>query len=384
MSASALASAKELQPLITHLRDSTETQRQIAPDIVDALRAARLCRIGLPTELAGLALPPGEALAVYELLAAAEASVGWIVWNNTLPCFFGRFLAADTRDEVFGDARAMYACSTRPSGRAAVQGESYLVNGRWSLVSGCELAEWLALRNVIFEGGQPRMLQPNVPEARMIWIRRGEVEILDTWHTGGLRGTGSHDIVVKDRLVPRRLTSSPLDGSTLTGTLGRVPIVCNMAAGYAAQLFGLAETAIDALVKLTTNKPAIDPGPSLGERPIVLAAIAAHRTRIAAARRHLQESVARLWAATEENGVTPDHIAEVYGAAHHGMSQGRAAIDAVYSLAGASALYTSSPLERIHRDVHAMAAHVIAQPLWLEDTGRVLLGLKPVNPLYLV
>ncbi len=66
------------------------------------------------------------------------------------------------------------------------------------------------------------------------------------------------------------------------------------------------------------------------------------------------------------------------------MAQGRAAIDAMYPLAGASALYTSSPLERIHRDVHAMAAHVIAQPLWLEDTGRVMLGLKPVNPLYLV
>ncbi len=99
------------------------------------------------------------------------------------------------------------------------------------------------------------MLQPNVPEVRMIWMRRAEVEILDTWHTGGLRGTGSHDVVVKDRLVPRRLTSSPLDGSTLAGALGRVPIVCNMAAGYAAQLFGLAEAAIDALVKLTTDKP---------------------------------------------------------------------------------------------------------------------------------
>ena len=55
-----------------------------------------------------------------------------------------------------------------------------------------------------------------------------------------------------------------------------------------------------------------------------------------------------------------------------------------FSLAGASALYTSSPLERIHRDMHAMAAHVIAQPMWIEDTGRVLLGAKPVNPLYLI
>ena len=66
------------------------------------------------------------------------------------------------------------------------------------------------------------------------------------------------------------------------------------------------------------------------------------------------------------------------------MAQGRAAVSAMYAAAGASALYTSSPLERIHRDVHAMAAHVIAQPLWMEDTGRVRLGFEPLNPLYLV
>ena len=384
MSAGAIASAKELQPLITRLRDTTETQRQIAAPIVDALRGSRLCRMALPSELAGLAVPPAEALAVYEQLARAEASVAWIVWNSSLPCFFGRFLTADARAEIFGDARAIYSSSTRPSGRADVQGESFLVNGRWSLVSGCELADWLPLRSVIHEGGQPRMLRPNVPEVRMIWMRRSEVEILDTWHTGGLRGTGSHDVVVKERLVPRRLTSSPVDGSTQAGTLGRVPIVCNLASGYAAQLFGLAEVAIDALVKLTTDKPALDAGPALGERPIVMAAIAEHRTSIACARRHLQESVARLWAAAETTAVTPGSIGEVYGAAHHGMAQARAAIDAMYRLAGATALYMSSPLERIHRDMHAMAAHVIAQPMWLEDTGRVMLGRSPVNPMYLV
>ena len=74
----------------------------------------------------------------------------------------------------------------------------------------------------------------------------------------------------------------------------------------------------------------------------------------------------------------------MFAAAHHAMAQGRAAVTAMYALAGASALYTSSPLERVHRDMHAMAAHVIAQPMWLEDTGRVALGLKTVNPLYLV
>ena len=183
----------------------------------------------------------------------------------------------------------------------------------------------------------------------------------------------------KDLIVPAAAHLSPLDGSTLEGTLGRVPIVCNMAAGYAAQLLGCGTAAVDALIELTTSKPVVDPGPGIGERPAVLAAIAEHRVRIAAAREYLHACVARLWTRRKQAGDPPGDRGGVRSRASRdgaGTRRGRA----MYALAGASALYTSSPLERAHRDVHAMAAHVIAQPMWLEDTGRVLLGLKPLNP----
>jgi indole-3-acetate monooxygenase len=384
MQQAVLDSARALLPLIRQSRAETEAQRRIAAPVVEELRKARLCRIALPSEVGGLALAPLEALAVYEALAGAEASVAWIVWNNALPCFFGRFLRPQARAEIFGNPEALYAGSTRPSGRAAVEGERYRVKGRWSLVSGCELAEWLALRCVVEENGQPRMLQPNVPEVRMAWVRRADVQIVDTWHSGGLRGTGSHDVVVDDLVVPRLHTLSPLDGSTLAGTLGRVPIVCNMAAGYAAQLLGLGTAAVDAIIELTGSKRVVDPGPGIGERPAVLAAIAEHRVRIAAAREYLHACVARLWDAAAAGQAAAAEIAAVFGAAHHAMAQGRDAVRAMHALAGASALYTSSPLERAHRDVHAMAAHIIAQPNYVEDTGRVLLGVQPLNPLYLI
>jgi alkylation response protein AidB-like acyl-CoA dehydrogenase len=379
-----LATARELLPLIRASRDETETQRRIAAPVVAALRASRLCRIALPAEHGGLALPPLAALSIYELLAGAEASVSWIVWNNQLPSFFARFLRPEARAEIFGDPGALYAGSTRPSGRAALEGEGYRVNGRWSLVSGCELAEWFALRCVVEENGQPRMLQPNVPEVRMVWVRRGDLRILDTWHTGGLRGTGSHDVIVENLLVPRRHTLSPADGSTIPGTLGCVPIVCNMAAGYAAQLLGMGAAAVEALVELTARKPVVDPGPAIGERPAVLAAIAEQRVRLAAAHEHLHGCVARLWRAAETGPAGAADIAAVFAAAHHAMAQGRGAVTAMHALAGASALYTSSPLERAHRDLHAMSAHIIAQPNYVEDTGRVQLGLKPLNPIYLL
>ena len=375
MEGEALTAARALLPLIANLRDETENGRRLPSKLVDALRAAGLCR---------LAIPPVEALQVYELLAGAEASVAWIVWNNALPCFFGRFLPADSREEIFGNDDWLYASSTRPSGRAALEGDRYRVNGRWSLVSGCELAEWLALRCAVEENGQPRMLAPNVPEVRMMWVRRSEVEILDTWHTGGLRGTGSHDVVLADLVVPRRHSISPLDGSNLPGARGRVPIVCNMAAGYGAQLLGMAQAAIDTLVALSTTKAVVDPGPPIGERPQVLGAIAEHRNRVAAAREHLHSRVAGLWAAAETGRASREQIAAVFGAAHHAMAEARATVSAMYALAGASALYTSSPLERAHRDMHAMAAHVIAQRLWLEDTSRVMFGREPLNPMYLV
>ena len=380
----ALEAARELLPLITRHRGETESARRIAPPVVDALRKARLGRIGIPRELHGLELPTPDALDVYEMLAGAEASVGWIVWNNTLPCFWGRFLQPAAREEIFGNPDWLYASSTRPSGKAVVERDGYRVTGRWSLVSGCELSEWLALRCMVEENGQPRMLQPNVPEARLVFLRRADVEILDTWHTGGLRGTGSHDVVVDSIFVTRAHTCSPLDGSTLSGPIGLVPIVCNMAAGYGAQLLGLGRAAIEALVELSRNKPAVDPGPGLGERPVVLAAIASSQAQIAAAREFLRGRVAQLWTEAGAGQRTTHSIAAVFAAAHHAMAQGRAAVNAMYALAGASALYTSSPLERAHRDMHAMAAHVISQPMWLEDTGRVALGLKTVNPLYLV
>jgi alkylation response protein AidB-like acyl-CoA dehydrogenase len=149
MNADAIAAARELTPLITELRNETEANRRIAEPIVERLIDTRLCRMTLVKQMDGLELPIETALEVYEVLAAAEASVAWIVWNNAVPCLFSRWLDAAGRQEIFGDRTWLYATSTRPTGRAAVDGDGYRIDGRWSLVSGCELAEWIGLMCVV-------------------------------------------------------------------------------------------------------------------------------------------------------------------------------------------------------------------------------------------
>ena len=382
----ALATARELSPIITRLRNETEANRRLAEPIVERLVETRLCRMAVAKSLQGLELPVAESCEVYEVLAAAEASVAWIVWNNSLPCFFGRFLEKSARDELFGDPRWLYASSTRPTGRAAVEGDGYRVNGRWAIVSGCELAEWIALMCIVEENGVPRVVEPGVPEMRIVFVRRGDYDILDTWHVGGLRGTGSHDVVVKDKHVPRRWTVAPVgDASTLDGTIGRIPIICTMAAGFASQALGLGQLALDTLVQLAATKVSPDPGPALGARTAALASIARQAAALAASRAHLRSCTAQLWDTVGSGAPPPiEGISAVWAAALHAVDAGRSTVESMYAAAGTTSLYTDSPLERVHRDMHAMLRHIVSQTFWLEDAGRVRLGTAPTHPLYAI
>jgi indole-3-acetate monooxygenase len=370
-----LVSARELTPLIVQCRQETENRRLPAAPIVARLRALRLCRLALGSDLHGHAMPVHEALDVYEQLSYAEASVGWIVWNNALPCMMARFLEPAARGQVFGNADTIFACSTRPTGRAAAGVDGYRVNGRWTIVSGCELAEWIMLICVVGEHEEP--------EQRFVFVQRGSYEIVDTWQVGGLRGTGSHDVIVKDLLVPHALTFSPGDPSKLDTPLGRVAIVCSMAAAYGAQALGVARLSIDAIIGLASTKESIEGGPSMRENPLLLTQIARHTATLNSARHYLQACTRELWQ-TAVAGRPPDmeKITATWRAAIHAAEAAQDAVAAAYAAGGINSLYTSSPLERAHRDMHAMRRHIVGQTLWLEDAGRVMLNQTPKHPLY--
>jgi hypothetical protein len=385
MNNDALAAARALTPVILGMRNETEAGRLLAKPIVDGLRSARLCRMALVKELAGLELATPAMFDVYEALSYAEASVGWIVWNSSFTCFFGRYLAPQVRGEIFRDPQWLYASSSRPTGKAIVEGASYRIDGRWSLVSGCELAEWIMLLCVVTENGRPRLVAENEPETRFAFVRRAEVEILDTWHVGGLRGTGSHDVVVKNVRIPRAHTFSPAEPITLDAPLGRIPIICSMAAAYGAQTLGIAQCAIDTLVELTKTKVSPDSGAGLRERPDVLETIVRHGTALEAGRTYLRARVETLWSAVASGGpASLEGISAVWGAALHAADASLAAVVAMYAAGGTTALYTDCPLERAHRDIHAMLRHIVVQPFWLWDAGRVKLGIAPTHPLYAI
>lgn len=383
MAQNPLDAARGMGDLITGLREQTEADRRVAAPIVEKLIEHRLCRMAVTKGLGGLGLSTLDALPIFETLSGLEASVSWIVWNNSLPALFSRFLSPDVRAEIFADPSWLYANSTRPSGKAVAQKDGYRITGQWTLVSGCELAEWMPLTCMVEEDGELRMAGPGVPEMRLAFVRKGQYEILDTWKVGGLRGTGSHDVVVQDVLVPAEFALSPGDPSTIDEPIGRVPIVATLSGGFGAQALGVAQAAVDQVIDMARTKITPGPMPDLRDRPPAQAQVVSCTAAIGAVRTYLHQVVGEGWdKAAAGDRWTLDDIGRVVGAALHANEVARNTVDVMFATGGTSALYTDNPLERAHRDIHAMMRHMIAQTLFQEQAGKVMFGLPPTDPLY--
>jgi hypothetical protein len=76
---------------------------------------------------------------------------------------------------------------------------------------------------------------------------------------------------------------------------------------------------------------------------------------------------------------TPPQFAAVLGRAARKLNIVQVCL---WWAAGTSALYVDCPIERAHRDIHTVTQHVILAQMWLQEAGRVRLGLKPSNPFF--
>jgi alkylation response protein AidB-like acyl-CoA dehydrogenase len=157
-----------------------------------------------------------------------------------------------------------------------------------------------------------------------------------------------------------------------------------MIAGLGAQFLGMARAAIAVTTEILRKKVSVDPGTSIRERSGVLADIASYTAAVGAAGTHLHASMAAIWDKAKNCVPTAEDRAALYSAGLHTAATARAGVVAMHSAAGTPALYVDCPLERCLRDLQTMDRHVAAQPIWLEDAGRVLLGHEPANPLFMI
>ena len=89
------------------------------------------------------------------------------------------------------------------------------------------------------------------------------------------------------------------------------------------------------------------------------------------------------WANCEQGTpVRLEQRARVWRSAFHTAQRSKSVLTAVFEAAGTSALYVDCPIERLHRDIHAVTQHIILAPMWLEEAGRISLGFESANPIF--
>ncbi|HEV2336073.1 MAG TPA: acyl-CoA dehydrogenase family protein [Stellaceae bacterium] len=373
--------ARSFRPRILAQRDLVEASRRLPEDLARDLASAGLFRIFLPQAYGGLDLTPMEGIAVFEELARADASVAWCVWNGNTHWTAAQLLP-ETARTIHADPAMITANSTRASGQAHVVAGGYRVTGRWSMVSGCELAAWMVLWCVVHQEGKPRLTPSGSPENRFMLLPAARCEIIDTWTVGGLRGTGSHDVVVRDVFVPTGYDSNFFDPHVLPGERYRIPAFSRVIPGLGAMALGIARTAIETLSEIAGAKTPQRTTHMLRDTPDAQARVSEAEALVRSARLFLYDSLDQLWRRLLATGeVTMEARAGARLAASHAVANAVKAVDLMYVAGGGSSLYTNCPLERAFRDVHAMTQHIGVHPRVMQTTGRVLFGLEPDTPL---
>ncbi|EUA08568.1 acyl-CoA dehydrogenase, C-terminal domain protein [Mycobacterium kansasii 732] len=350
-------SARELSGQIDH-------DRRLPDPLLASLNAAGLLRATMPLEVEALELAPGAALRCAEAIARGDASAGWCVSIAITSALLVAYLPESSREEMFGGGRGVAAGVWAPRGTAKSGDGGVVVSGRWPFCSGISHADMMFAGCFVDDQRVPSVVA----------LPKADLKVLDTWHTLGLRGTGSHDSIADEVFVPADRVFSVFDGPALERPLYRFPVFGFFALSIGAAALGNARAAIDDLVELAAGKKGLGSTRTLAERPATQAAVATAEAALDAARTLYYQAIDAAWRASHDADAVPVALRNrLRLAATHAVRTSADVVRTMYDLAGGSAIYDSSPLQRRFRDAFTATAHFQVNEASRELSGRVLL-----------
>jgi len=355
-----------------------EGARRLPADLLAELVAAGAFHLLLPQSHGGSESTLAEALTLYEMLATSDPATGWTVMIGATGWCDLASLPRASFDALFGPpAQPIIAGAFAPTGTIQPIDGGYELTGRWAFVSGCEHATHFfanAVEGVV--DGHPRM--------RISVLDADALEIEDTWHALGLRGTGSHHVSVTGARVTAARTFVPLvDPPWLDTPIVRIPTPAVFALAIASVAIGAARGALDAVMDIAHHRVPLLSGSPLAKDLHFHHDLAHADATLGAARALLFDVADRLWEPAA-GGQEPslDARARARAAAVWATDAALATADFAFRAAGGEAVYDGHPLPRRLRDVHTIAQHFLVRPSTFVTAGGVLAGQGLTVPVF--
>ena len=381
-----LGRVEAILPLLREEAPLSEAARAPTDRALDALRGTGVFELMVPRVYGGLELDLDAFLAVGLKLAEADVSLAWIttfyIEHNWILCQFPESF----QKQLYSDRSHVLAPATiAPTGRAVPEGEGWRLSGRWRFGTGVVHGEWVLVGGLA-EGGESAESGGGL---RFFCLPREDVRVDDTWHVDGMRGTGSHDIVVEDRWVPNErtldlvgvLTGHGPGAEIHAGPLYHTPMIPILVMAASMPIVGQAREVAREYAQRLSGLQRMGAANAQSEKPAAQMRLARIEIEMRQIELLMQDVVQGLMARRNEGGA--EDRALVSTSLCHAAHQARDVIAEVSRASGASAHYEPHPLQRALRDVNTATCHVVFdRDAQLENLGRLRLGLEPSSFMY--
>lgn len=376
--------ASELVPVLQKHAAWSEENRRIHDEAIEALAEAGVFKLRTPTRYGGYEADTRTLVDVATELGRADGSTSWVASVYWIPTWMTCMFPDAVQDEVFSTPNVRVCGTLSPSGMAAPVAGGVVVNGKWGFISGALHAHWQEIIAIQMGPGEPVPIMALVPLS--------DLQIVDDWHTSGLKATGSVSTVAKDLFIPQeRILPLPLvlqgkhaGKANADSPIYRAPLLPVASASSVGTVVGLANAAKDAFLdRLPGRKITYTNYDSQAEAPLTHMQVAEGTLKIDQAQFHAH----RLATLVDTKGISGSSWTmeeRVRARADLGAvcRLAKEAVDIFATASGGSSIYSDVPIQRISRDVQAVNQHALMHPNTnTELYGRVLCGLEP-NTLY--
>jgi alkylation response protein AidB-like acyl-CoA dehydrogenase len=362
-----------------------EDLRRLPDATIADFRASGMARLLLPARYGGEQAPFPAILDPVRRMAHGCASSAWTlgfyILHNWMLALFGE----QAQDEVFADGPVLCPAPLAPTGRGVPVDGGVRLSGRWSWATGIMAADWVMVGALC---GPDDAMYP-----ALALLPAQDVVVEDVWHTDGMRGTGSHDVIVTDTTVPEhrlvKLTDiyggAALGAGLHDGTAYRWPMVPALSLLAAMPALGAAERVADLFATRLGERVLAYSGVAQKQQPAAQIRLGDARVRLRALNGLLDDTVAMIETMVTDGTRIPRSVrAQARVAAAHIVHEARAVVADLLESSGASAHFLHNPLQRAKRDVDVICGHVVFDyDVSRELAGALEIGV-PISPIAMV
>jgi alkylation response protein AidB-like acyl-CoA dehydrogenase len=365
-----LGAVESVGPLIAEHAARAEADRQLSGSVYQAMYNAGLFGMLAPKAYRGLELHPTDCIQIWEKIARIDPAAAWNLVMNQVIAAYSAWLPPKGVAEFFADGIPTAAGAFHPLGKATPVDGGWRITGQVPFASGCHHVKWLGMAVQQEDGDTPFGA----------FFRREAAAIPDTWHTLGMRGTGSADFAVTDLFVPEHLTVpiAPLNNPPpgFEGPLFRMwpwPGIV----GEAAISVGIAAAAVDTAVHLCITKTPAYQGTALRDQQLAQFLIGKARARVEASRDTVTRAAEFGYQDVEQSGksLSPQAKIRLQLAVSFAAEACAEAVRLVNDVVGTSSIRLGQPFERHFRDTHTLLQHSDKSGPRYASAGRLMFGL---------